>query len=517
MRQGVSISKKLSYAFGAGILIAAMTSALALWAVMRTQRSTSEALRRVATVARVASGLRSMQLAEDRYMTTGEASDLERFREDWDATDRDGAELRELVEDARTLATVDYMRQLLREFRSQVDAQARAMSGEDASDDQGALRAIVQRKATIASDLDATSANLVDAEVARSAPQLLASYNRLFALFGFVGASMFLGFAFTSWVGRRIVSGLGGIIAEIHAIGLSSRFDRRLSTRWNQEPGDEIGQLARTFNAMADAVAARQEWLEGEMAVARRIQTSILPRDLKVAGLEIAVRMVPATEVGGDYYDVVPVQNGCWLGIGDVAGHGLDAGLIMLMVQSAVTGLIRDRPDASPSRILARVNDVVFDNVHVRLGMHQHTTLTLLQYHDDGRIVFAGAHEEIVIVRARDGRAERIATKGPWVGLVPRIDSHVVEIPLRLNDGDLLVLHTDGLTEAANAKGEMFGGVRLCEHLERLRDAPVDRIRDEVLDAVSGWMHERRDDMTIVVARQGWVRARSGAGPSPVW
>ena len=503
MRRGVSIGKKLSYAFGAGILVAALTSALALWAVMRTQRSTSDALRRVATVARVSSGLRSMQLAEDRYMTSGEASDLERFREEWDTTDRDGAELRELVEDTKTLATVDYLRRLLREFRSQVDAQARAMSGEDITDDQGALRAIVRRKEIIASDLDATSANLVDAEVARSAPQLLASYNRLFALFGFVAASMFLGFVFTSWVGRRIVSGLDGIIAEIHAMSLSSRFDRRLSTRWNKEPGDEIGQLARTFNAMADAVAVRQERLEGEMEVARRIQTSILPRDLAVEGLEIAVRMVPATEVGGDYYDVVPVQHGCWFGIGDVAGHGLDAGLIMLMVQSAVTGLIKGRPDAMPSRILARVNDVVFDNVRVRLGMHQHTTLTLVQYHDDGRITFAGAHEEIVIVRARDGRAERIATKGPWVGLVPRIDAHVVDAQLRLDDGDLLVLYTDGLTEATNAEGEMFGSERLCEHIERLRDAPVDRIRDEVLDAVAGWMHVQRDDMTIVVARYG--------------
>ena len=171
----------------------------------------------------------------------------------------------------------------------------------------------------------------------------------------------------------------------------SSRFDRRLSTRWDQEPGDEIGQLARAFNAMAAIVAARQERLEGEMELARRIQTSILPRDLRVEGLEIAVRMMPATEVGGDYYDVLPVAGGCWLGIGDVAGHGLDAGLIMLMVQSSVAGLVRDAPTAAPSHVLIKANEVIFDNVHERLGKHEHATLTLLRFHADGRIVFAEA------------------------------------------------------------------------------------------------------------------------------
>ncbi len=75
------------------------------------------------------------------------------------------------------------------------------------------------------------------------------------------------------------------------------------------------------------------------------MQTSILPRKFAVPGLEISAKMIPASEVGGDYYDVIPVDDGCWIAIGDVSGHGLDAGLVMLMLQSSITP-----PACSPGR-----------------------------------------------------------------------------------------------------------------------------------------------------------------------
>ena len=111
---------------------------------------------------------------------------------------------------------------------------------------------------------------------------------------------------------------------------------------------------ARLVDRLVDEATRRQvaerERLEKEMEIAARIQTSILPRDVSVAGLEIAAAMQPATEVGGDYYDVVPVDDGCWLGIGDVAGHGLGTGLVMLMMQSGIGALARKLPDALAAR-----------------------------------------------------------------------------------------------------------------------------------------------------------------------
>ena len=99
------------------------------------------------------------------------------------------------------------------------------------------------------------------------------------------------------------------------------------------------------------------------MEIAARIQTSILPRDVSVAGLEIAAAMHAATEVGGDYYDVVPVDDGCWLGIGDVAGHGLGTGLVMLMMQSGIGALARKMPDAAPRELLLALNTMLVENV----------------------------------------------------------------------------------------------------------------------------------------------------------
>src|SRR3954471_1354518 len=99
------------------------------------------------------------------------------------------------------------------------------------------------------------------------------------------------------------------------------------------------------------------------MEIASRIQTSILPRQFEVDGLQIAAQMIPATQVGGDYYDVLPVDGGCWLAIGDVAGHGLTAGLVMLMIQSIVSALTRQRPDATPAELLSILNEVLFENV----------------------------------------------------------------------------------------------------------------------------------------------------------
>ena len=121
--------------------------------------------------------------------------------------------------------------------------------------------------------------------------------------------------------------------------------------------------VARLVEEATRRQVAERERLEKEMEIATRIQTSILPRDVTVPGLEIAATMRTATEVGGDYYDVIPVEGGCWMGIGDVAGHGLGTGLVMLMMQSGIGALCRKLPDASPRELLLALNAMLVDNV----------------------------------------------------------------------------------------------------------------------------------------------------------
>jgi PAS domain S-box-containing protein len=243
---------------------------------------------------------------------------------------------------------------------------------------------------------------------------------------------------------------------------------------------------------------------EEELELARELQTSILPRNFAVAGLEIAGGMETASEVGGDYYDVLPAPEGCWFAIGDVTGHGMNAGLIMLMVQSATSALTRAQPSAMPSQLVCLVNEVVYDNVTRRLTRDDHVTYTLLRYHADGRMAFAGAHEDVLVWRHARGTVEQIPTPGIWIGRRRNISAFIGDVHLELDAGDILLLYTDGITEARNVRSEQFDLPRLSAALKELHDRPVEEIRDGVLARARAWMAGavQQDDMTLLVVRR---------------
>ncbi len=269
---------------------------------------------------------------------------------------------------------------------------------------------------------------------------------------------------------------------------------------------------ARLVEEATRRQVAERERLEKEMEIAARIQTSILPRALNVPGLEIAAAMRTATEVGGDYYDVIPTADGCWLGIGDVAGHGLPTGLVMLMMQSGVGVLARKMPDAPPRELLLALNAMLVENVRDRLGQREHATLTLLRYRQDGRLSFAGAHEELLIRRAATGRCERLETPGAWVGAKRDIAAGTVDTDARLDPGDLLVLYTDGLVEAVGHDGRSrFGSDRLVAAIERAAGASPAAVRDAILAQLDAFAPRLDDDVTLLVARYFLEPGAAGA------
>jgi sigma-B regulation protein RsbU (phosphoserine phosphatase) len=262
---------------------------------------------------------------------------------------------------------------------------------------------------------------------------------------------------------------------------------------------------ARLLEEATRRQVAERERLEKEMEIAARIQTSILPRALAVPGLEIAAAMRTATEVGGDYYDVVPTADGCWLGIGDVAGHGLGTGLVMLMVQSGFGVLARKMPDAAPRDLLLALNAMLVENVRDRLRQREHATLTLLRYRQDGGLTYAGAHEEILIWRAATRACERLETPGAWVGAKRDIAAGTVDTQARLSPGDLIVLYTDGLIEAFGHDGrDRFGIERLIAAVEKRAAAPeasATAVRDAVLAELDAFAPRFDDDVTLLVGR----------------
>ena len=260
-------------------------------------------------------------------------------------------------------------------------------------------------------------------------------------------------------------------------------------------------KLAQQQSALLEAERLARERLEKELDLARQIQVSILPRRLVADGVELAACMTTATEVGGDYYDVLPIDGGCWIGIGDVSGHGVTSGLIMLMVQSAVAGLVARDPNASPKDAVTIVNRVLFENIRHRLLKDDFVTFSLLRV-TDRRIVFAGAHEHFLVMRNGSKHVESIATPGTWLGVLPDIGKFTTETVVDLEPNDLVVLYTDGITETRNDRGEQYGFERLCEAVERSRKEPIEQIRDAVLADVSQFSTQREDDATLVLLRQ---------------
>jgi phosphoserine phosphatase RsbU/P len=339
--------------------------------------------------------------------------------------------------------------------------------------------------------------------VMRSLDEALAPGRRLMLTVVVIAAlALLAAFGIALLLSNRLSRPVGELVRFTQAIGKGE-----LERRATPAGATEVKELATAMNTMVEELArsrrslAEKQRLERELEIASRIQTSILPKRYDVAGLEIAARMIPASEVGGDYYDVLAMGDGCWLGIGDVAGHGLSAGLEMLMVQSVIAALVRHAPRASPSDHVRVLNGVLYDNIRERLGQDEHITLTLMRY-ENGVVTFAGAHEEILVARAAGGACEHIQTPGTWLGGMRDVSKVTRDSKLELGVGDVMVLYTDGITEAKNKQGKMFGDERLSKVIEDNRGEPVAVMRDRVIEAVQAWQAVQDDDISLVVIRR---------------
>lgn len=296
---------------------------------------------------------------------------------------------------------------------------------------------------------------------------------------------------------RKVIRPLMSLVAVANRI---ERGDLHVAAA-NHGGNAEIRSLGHAFDRMSVAIADRETRLLDELKVAAGLQMSILPNEPQVSGLAISAYMEPATEVGGDYYDFIPTEDGCWMAIGDVSGHGLGAGVIMLMLQSSIAALVRAHPEASPSRIECLVNDVLFENVRVRMKRRDHATLSILRYTSDGRVRIAGAHEDILVWRASTRSIELIETPGTWVGAVRSIAEATVETSFLLAPDDVMVLYTDGVTEARR-DGKQLGLDGLQDIVRAHAEAAPTDLKNAIVGAVHAWTSELQDDITVVVLRQ---------------
>ncbi len=247
--------------------------------------------------------------------------------------------------------------------------------------------------------------------------------------------------------------------------------------------------------------------MSAELDVTRQLQQKMLPRPEElqaIPGLEIAGFMEPADEIGGDYYDVLNHEGHIKIGIGDVTGHGLEAGMVMVMVmvQTAVrTLLVNDETDYV--KFLNTINRMIHDNV-ARMQTDKNLSLSLLDY-ADGVLRISGQHEEILIVRGT-GKIERLDTidLGFPVGLELDISDFITQAEVALNPGDGVVLYTDGIPEAANMAGDLYGMDRFCEVVSQHWQESAEEIRSGVIQHLREFIGEQKvfDDITLVVMKQ---------------
>ena len=245
--------------------------------------------------------------------------------------------------------------------------------------------------------------------------------------------------------------------------------------------------------------------LTAEVEVTRRLQQMILPaaEELhQIPGLDISGFMEPAEEVGGDYYDVL-TQNGLVkIAIGDVTGHGLESGVLAIMVQTAVRTLL-EANETDYNKFLCVLNRTIYNNVQ-RMNSDKNLTLCLLDY-QKGMLRLSGQHENTIVVRY-GGNIEVIDTidLGFPIGLEEEITDFVAEARVLLKPGEAVVLYTDGITEAEDSNKVQYGLDRLCNVVKFNWKRSADEIRQAVIRDLRSHIGTQKvyDDITLVILKQ---------------
>ena len=267
------------------------------------------------------------------------------------------------------------------------------------------------------------------------------------------------------------------------------------------------GQAAvALLNAKLYKEVTENERMNSELKLASQIQLGLLPKaDPEVNGLEIRGSMIPAKEVGGDYFDFIPhkdTRDSLTVAIGDVSGKGVGAGLVMIMARSIIRSAVNQEGiPQSTTTIMKNINSLFCQDL--RKGMFM--TLNIVNWWSQSNTLSytSAGHEHVIIYRAATGQVECFRAGGVATGVLERANAMYKEQSFQLAEGDQVLLYTDGVTEAMDVENEEWGMERLQAAVARHGDRPpldlINAINQEIKEFVG--QAEQHDDITMVAMK----------------
>jgi sigma-B regulation protein RsbU (phosphoserine phosphatase) len=279
---------------------------------------------------------------------------------------------------------------------------------------------------------------------------------------------------------------------------------------------DQLGELAGSFNSMTASIedllrqAAEKKRLEEELRIAHEIQMSLLPQGpLLMEGLSVTALCVPAREVGGDYYDFLPLgDQRVGVLIADVSGKGTSAALYMAELKGLVLSL--SEIHASPRHLLIAANRIISHHLDARSFITM--TYAVIDLRARTMTYARAGHTPLIYVpgvcaQGADRQVQILVPDGMVVGLKldngEMFERHLVEETIPLQAGDLYLLFTDGISEAMNARDDLFGEARLGQFVETHAHLPSEELRERMLREIAAFVGDapQHDDMTMILVK----------------
>lgn len=295
------------------------------------------------------------------------------------------------------------------------------------------------------------------------------------------------------------------ILREVKALLTGKQYNRIYTQKI-----DEIGVLAHFFNEVTRSLERvstdikEHRRISTELNVAQKIQRDLLPQSApNIPGLDIIAKTKPAAEIGGDSFDFITKGDQTFLYIGDVTGHGVPSGLVMMIVDTLIH-TFSDMVENS-QQLLTQVNKYLKPRIQSTMFM----TMVMFRWkHPTKEIFYTGAgHESVVHYKLADQLCENLKCGGIALGMIPDNSKLMKEVSIPWSAGDFIVLYTDGIVEARSPEGEMFGIDRLIKIVNKWAPncTSAEMLFQKIATKLTLFVgeHIQEDDMTLIVIRNG--------------